>query len=108
MSNAKNITLADVLSFIPAGQQRAQLARLGLVKQGVSPDAPEAYVGHLADLRGPKWPSRLLRTHVVVDVVEVWPERFGGRRWRVTGYSLRDGTRCEVMWDPTWLPRRCV
>lgn len=27
MSNAKNITLADFLSFIPAGQQRAQLAR---------------------------------------------------------------------------------
>lgn len=69
---------------------------------------PEAYVGRLADLRGPKWPSVRLPTHLVVDVREDWQARFGGRLWRITAYSLRDGTRCEVLWNTTWLPRRCV
>lgn len=69
---------------------------------------PESYVGRLADLRGPKWPSVRLPTHLVADVQPAWLTRYGGSYWRITAYSLRDGTRCQVVWYATWLPRRCV
>ena len=69
---------------------------------------PEAYIGRLADLRGPKWPSRLLPTHLVVRIDERWLARFGGHRWRITGYSLRDGSKTVLVWNSTWLPRRCL
>lgn len=70
---------------------------------------PESYVGRLADLRGPKWPLVRFPTHLVADVREEWQMRlFGGCRWRITAYSLRDGARCVFVWNATWLPQRCV
>lgn len=69
---------------------------------------PESYIGRLADLRGPQWPSRLVPTHVVYDVCVAKFAGFESRQWRITAYSIKDGTRCEILRNPTWLPRRVV
>jgi hypothetical protein len=104
---AKSLTDPGVAEVKPGGGGRNWKVSASL--QGMSPyGPPESYVGRLADLRGPKWPSVCLPTHLVTDVREDWQPRFGGRQWRITAYSLKDGTRCVLVWSATWLPRRCV
>ncbi len=65
-----------------------------------------AFVGRLADLRGPAWPKVIVPTHVVTDVAEVWLD--GGFVWRVVAHAFYDGRRCVHLMNRTHLARRCV
>jgi len=49
-----------------------------------------------------------LPTHVVVNVYEDYDFQRNRAVWRIVAYSLKDCTRCVVVWNSTWLPRRCV